>query len=115
MDVSCGRLMNPTLSAGSVTLYVDIHLTATGLRQVIGCLQTHPVIRVRPSRLLQPYRHFGRYARLAVENAGQRVSCDTLNMGCLGNAQVQRIETGVLDGMAWMGFLSALVKLLYQW
>ena len=81
---------------------LDIVLMTPGLRQIIGCLQPQPVVRVRPSGLLQPDRHFGRYPGLAVDDVGQRMACDAQDFRPVGHAQAQRIKAGVLYGVARM-------------
>jgi hypothetical protein len=45
-----------------------------GLRKIVSRLKAKPVVRVPPSGLFQPDRHFRRYTGMAVKDARKRMA-----------------------------------------
>ena len=62
--------------SGLIPANLDFALMPAGLGEIIGRLETHPVIGLRPPCFFQPYRHLRRNSGMAVQNAGKSVAGD---------------------------------------
>lgn len=87
---------------GLVTLHFDITFVTPGLCKIVCCLQAQPMIGVRPTRLFQSNRHVGGDAGMSVQNPGEGMPGDSEHLRGFGNAETERTQACVLNGMAGM-------------
>lgn len=53
-----------------ITPYCDLVFVSTRLHEIVGRLAAEPKVGVRPARLFEAYRHFGRNSGVAIQNPG---------------------------------------------